>query len=56
MESHFADTILFAINHFPGKPGSDLPRNQLLKLYCHLYLLVSPPSFETILSNMEMDL
>ena len=30
------------------------PKNQLLRLYRHSYLLVSPPLLETILSNAEM--
>ena len=31
-----------------------MPKNQLLRLYRHSYLLVSPPLLETILSNAEM--
>src|SRR5699024_5403122 len=41
---------------FSGKHGSDLPKAQRLRLHCHLYPLVSPPLFETILSNGEMNL
>ena len=31
-----------------------MPKDQLLRLYRHSYLLVSPPLLETILSNAEM--
>ena len=48
------ETII--IDRFPGKRGSDRPKDQLLRLHCHLYLLISPPLFETILSNAEMNL
>ena len=51
-----ADTSLFGINRFPGKHGSDLPKDQLLRLHYYSYPLVLPPSFETILSNAGRDL
>ncbi|MEQ3318309.1 hypothetical protein, partial [Enterocloster clostridioformis] len=33
-----------------------LPKGQPLRLHCHSYLLVSPPSFELILSNVDGNL
>ena len=56
MGSHSADTSLCGISRFPGKNGLDQPRDQFLRFYCHPSLLVSPPSFENILSNAGRDL
>ena len=56
MGFHSADTILCGINRFPGKHGTGLPKGQPLRLHCHSYLLVSPPSFELILSNVDGNL
>ncbi len=54
--SALGDTSPCRIDRFPGKHGSGQSKDQLLRLHCHSYLLVSPPLFETILSNAEMNL
>ena len=58
MVRHHSDGTNFCgINHCFGKRGSGLPKGQLLRLQLHehSYLLVSPPSFEFILSNMRIE-